>query len=41
MGDSKVDYLIPGEEYRPKQPDWEKIKHYVDKRYDSLTLVQF
>ncbi len=25
---SKVDYLFPGEEYKPKLPDWEKIKHY-------------
>ena len=26
----KVDYLLPGEEYTPKQPDWEKIKNYED-----------
>jgi hypothetical protein len=24
----KVDYLFPNEEYKPKQPDWEKIKFY-------------
>ena len=27
---NKVDYLLPGEDYNPKQPDWEKIKHYED-----------
>ena len=26
----KVDYLFPGEEYRPKQPDWDKVKNYVN-----------
>ena len=24
----KVDYLFPNEEYKPKQPDWDRIKHY-------------
>ena len=27
---SKVDYLFPGEEYKPKLPDWDKVKHYVN-----------
>ena len=27
---SKVDYLFPGEDYKPKQPDWDKIKNYVN-----------
>ena len=27
---NKVDYLVPGEDYTPKQPDWERIKDYVD-----------
>ena len=31
MAEGKVDYLIPGEEYNPKKPDWERIKNYVDK----------
>jgi len=26
----KVDYLFPNEEYKPKQPNWEKIKNYVN-----------
>lgn len=26
----KVDYLFPNEEYKPKQPNWDKIKHYVN-----------
>jgi hypothetical protein len=25
----KVDYLFPGEEFRPKQPNWDKVKNYV------------
>ena len=29
---NKVDYLFPDEEYNPKQPDWERIKHYRDVR---------
>lgn len=44
---SKVDYLIPGEEYKPKEPNWAKIKHYknVDptgcelKAHDRDTLM--
>ena len=31
MDSGKVDYLIPGEQYNPKQSNWEKIKYYVDK----------
>ena len=27
---NKIDYLLPGEKYEPKQPDWEKIKYYRD-----------
>ena len=27
---SKVDYLAPNEEYNPKQPDWDKVRHYVN-----------
>jgi hypothetical protein len=27
---SKVDFLFPGEEYKPKQPDFEKIKNFVN-----------
>ena len=27
---NKVDYLLPGEDYNPRQPDWDKIKHYED-----------
>ena len=27
---SKVDYLFPGEEYKPKQPNWDKVKNYVN-----------
>ena len=27
---SKVDYLFPDEEYKPKLPDWEKVQHYVN-----------
>ena len=27
---SKVDYLFPNEDYKPKQPNWDKIKNYVD-----------
>ena len=26
----KIDYLLPGEKYEPKQPDCEKIKYYKD-----------
>lgn len=26
----KVDYLFPGEEYRPKQPDFDRVKNYVN-----------
>ena len=25
---SKVDYLLPDEEYKPKQPDWIKVSNY-------------
>ena len=25
---SKVDYLFPGEEYKPKTADWDVVKHY-------------
>ena len=28
--DNKVDYLLPNEEYNPKQPDWEKVRNYVN-----------
>ena len=27
---TKVDYLLPNEEYNPKQPDWDKVKNYVN-----------
>ena len=27
---TKVDYLVPGEEYLPKTPDWNKIKNYIN-----------
>ena len=27
---NKVDQLLPDEEYRPTQPDWDKVKHYVN-----------
>ena len=27
---NKVDYLHPNEEYNPKQPDWDKVKNYVN-----------
>ena len=27
---NKVDYLFPGEEYNPVQPDMQKVKHYVN-----------
>ena len=26
----KVDYLMPDEEYNPKQPDWDKVRNYVN-----------
>jgi len=26
----KVDYLFPGEEFRPKTADLEKVRHYVN-----------
>ena len=26
----KVDFLRPNEDYKPKQPDWDKIKDYVN-----------
>jgi hypothetical protein len=25
---SKVDYLFPGEEYKPKTADWDVVKYY-------------
>ena len=25
---NKVDYLLPNEVYSPKQPDWDKVRHY-------------
>jgi len=25
---NKVDYLFPGEEYKPKTADWDVVKHY-------------
>ena len=25
--------MVPGEEMEPKQPDWEKIKNFVNIRY--------
>ena len=27
---NKIDHLVPNEEYRPSQPDWDKVKHYVN-----------
>ena len=27
---NKVDYLVPNEEYNPKQPDWDKVRSYVN-----------
>jgi len=30
----KVDYLLPDEEYKPKQPDWEKIQNYKNLSYN-------
>ena len=27
---NKVDSLLPGDEYKPKQPDWDKIKTYIN-----------
>jgi hypothetical protein len=27
---NKVDYLLPDEEYNPKKPDWDKVKHYIN-----------
>ena len=27
---NKVDYLAPNEEYNPKQPDWDKVRNYVN-----------
>ena len=26
----KVDYLFPGEEYKPKQPNWDGVRNYVN-----------
>ena len=26
----KVDYLLPDEEYKPKTPDWDKVKNYMN-----------
>ena len=25
-----MDFLLPNEDYKPKQPDWDKIKDYVN-----------
>ena len=27
---NKVDHLLANEEYKPHQPDWDKVKHYVN-----------
>ena len=29
---NKVDYLLPNEQYNPKQPNWDKIRNYVNVR---------
>ena len=36
---SKVDYLLPDEEYNPKQPDWDKVKNYKNVEYVSITIT--
>ena len=27
---TKVDYLFPGEDYKPKQPNYEKVRNFVN-----------
>lgn len=27
---NKVDYLFPGEEYKPKLPNYDRVKNYVN-----------
>ena len=36
---AKVDYLLPDEEYNPKQPDWDKVKNYKNVEYVSITMT--